>query len=257
MTEQTPLHDSDRSPDQVKADEPAAASLESHPQLISAMLGALQENPLAQGLDDQVLLTLCERAIKEQTINDTAWLDTQLQTLRTEHGLAAPVAPDSTANGTAKTDPDKAQDKDSTYQQVTVSEPVHPESQEQWDGILQKHQNWIQSVLHPKRHIEAGRANLTGADLRAFDLSGVDLRGAILKEANLQGCQLIKTNLATAQLQGANLDEANLEGANLRRANLLGCSFAHTNLTKADLRKCQFEDEALRQAEHLETAVTD
>lgn len=68
--------------------------------------------------------------------------------------------------------------------------------------------------------------NLNEVELQSANLSGADLSGANLNDAKLQNAILFKTNL-----EGANLENANLEGANLEKARLEGT----INLQKAKL----------------------
>src|SRR6478672_7295315 len=80
-------------------------------------------------------------------------------------------------------------------------------------------------------------ADLTGADLRGFDLcffggfgGGVDLRGARLNKAELTGA-----DLRCADFSGAMLEYANLRGANLSGTDLAGAILGHADLSNAQL----------------------
>jgi uncharacterized protein YjbI with pentapeptide repeats len=89
------------------------------------------------------------------------------------------------------------------------------------------------SSLQPKLR----NADLTGADLRGFDLcflggfgGGVDLRGARLNKA-----ELTAVDLRCADLSGATLEYANLQGANLSGTDLAGAILGHADLSNAQL----------------------
>ncbi|WP_392534763.1 pentapeptide repeat-containing protein [Nostoc sp. C117] len=73
--------------------------------------------------------------------------------------------------------------------------------------------------------------NLSGGDLRNFNLNEVDLRWANLSGANLSG-----TNLSGAKLQNAILFDTNLKDANLENANLEGANLQKANLEDAKLQ---------------------
>lgn len=80
-------------------------------------------------------------------------------------------------------------------------------------------------------------ANLSGANLRGFQLRNVDLTGANLHAANLAGIDLSGANLSGANLSEADLDGANLSGSILRDANLHGVTLNSTvNLANADIK---------------------
>lgn len=113
-------------------------------------------------------------------------------------------------------------------------------------------------------HVDAGRANLSGADLTGATLSGANLGGANLANATLFGAKLqdaeisggihrdqlltesdrksahptnwggdthfFAADLSGANLLGADLSGANLSGANLSRANLAFASLSGANL---------------------------
>jgi uncharacterized protein YjbI with pentapeptide repeats len=72
--------------------------------------------------------------------------------------------------------------------------------------------------------------NLSGANLKRFDLTGADLAGA-----NLTGANLHRAKLTGANLAGANLTGANLNKADLRRTNLAGARLGEAMLFEADL----------------------
>jgi uncharacterized protein YjbI with pentapeptide repeats len=114
--------------------------------------------------------------------------------------------------------------------------------------VLAAHAQWIEGVFDPKVEVAAGRANLSGADLRDYDLSGVNLSGANLSGANLQGCEMIGANLTVANLQGAQLQCANLRNARLLRAKVDGADLRGADLTDAVLTGVDLAKAILRSA---------
>jgi len=205
----------------------AETSFDVNPQLLSAMLAAIEEYPEAAGLTREQVLSICEQAIRQETCHDKAWLLKRLASAKSGEQLLPALDPGGEPTA------DKARP---SYREVVVSQASQPTSQEEWERILDLHGQWIETVLHPNKEVSFGRANLTEADLRDFDLSGVDLRGAILNGANLEGCCLRKANLATALLRNARLQGACLEAAKLRRADLSGALVEGADFRQADIR---------------------
>lgn len=129
---------------------------------------------------------------------------------------------------------------------IPIAERAVITCREDLDRVIAAHQQWIDGVFDPKVEVAAGRANLSGADLREYDLSGVNLSGANLSGANLQGCEMVNANLTVANLQGAQMQCTNLrntrmlrakvDGADLRGADLTGAVLTGVDLTKAILR---------------------
>ena len=116
-----------------------------------------------------------------------------------------------------------------------VSEIADITCQDDLDRVVKAHQGWIASVFDPKAETVAGRANLKGADLRAFNLEGVNLSGANLEGANLQGVEATGINLTAANLRGALLQAANLRNARLTRVKIEGADLCGADLTGATL----------------------
>lgn len=117
--------------------------------------------------------------------------------------------------------------------EIPVALPAVIHNQVDLSRVLAAHQAWIDAVLDPRVEVASGRANLTGADLRPYNLSGVNLSGATLCDANLSGVDLSLANLTVANLSGANLSAANLSGARLTRAKVAGADFRDADLTNA------------------------
>ena len=88
-------------------------------------------------------------------------------------------------------------------------------------GILQSHQDWINSG-----GTEGQKATLVYANLVSADLAGANLRGADLQKANLNWAVLVLANLKDAFLFQSSLHDADLLGAELQGANLQGASLA-------------------------------
>lgn len=87
-------------------------------------------------------------------------------------------------------------------------------------------------------------ADLTGADLRGFDLSHVNLWGARLRRARLSRANLYAAQMREADLAGANLDQAEIKFAVLSRVDLTRAKLHNADLTGASLRRA-----ILRQAD--------
>lgn len=77
------------------------------------------------------------------------------------------------------------------------------------------------------------RPDLSGADLSEANLFAWDLNGAYLIEAILRG-----SNLTAANLQWTDLSEADLTGATLCSAKFGDARLFLANLEKADLNGC-------------------
>lgn len=144
----------------------------------------------------------------------------------------------------AAVEPEK--NKKNALPEFHISEIAHITCQDDLNAVIKAHQGWIANVFDPKAETVAGRANLKGADLRAYNLEGVNLSGANLEGANLQGVEATGINLTAANLRGALLQAANLrnarltrvkiDGADLRGADLTGASMLGVDLSKAILK---------------------
>jgi uncharacterized protein YjbI with pentapeptide repeats len=104
-------------------------------------------------------------------------------------------------------------------------------------------------------------ANLRGADLRGADLRGTDLRnanlsGAILLLADLDGAALGNANLSDAWLYEAKLASVDLRGADLRGAGLSVASLNGANLGGANLRGADLKQANVSNAELTEADLS-
>lgn len=205
--------------------------MEANPELFSALRAAILENPLAEGLNEADIAEICADSIRLNAFNDSAWLESRLREKHALMGLSPKGAKG--AKGTSE------------QNQVHISSPKQPSSQEELDGIFERHQAWIASVLHPSKAINADRANLKGADLTAFNFDGADLRAANLEGAKLNGVSLKKSNLSAANLKYSDLSNADLTEANLRRANMTG----------SDIQGCVFTGAKLDRVEGLDPSA--
>ena len=108
---------------------------------------------------------------------------------------------------------------------------------EDLQNALAQHLRWLDAVAaEAESKRELHRANLSGANLTAYDLSGCRLSGANLSTANLSGCVMVGADLRAANLEGADLRGCNLVNANLRRARLARANLRGATLTGSDLR---------------------
>ncbi len=216
---------------------------ESHPQLAAIMLAALAENPLTIDLTDDQRLEIVELALREQKMNDAAWLTaTALRIRGGERLLEAPVQAGKNAKPALQTD-------------IPISRPTPVHSQEDLDAILDAHAAWIKQVLEPGLELGSGRANLKGNDLRGFQLEGRDLRAAQLEACDLRGCSLIAVNFAGANLSRAQLAGACLDRARLRRSNLSGADLSGASLRGADLRHTLLQGARLEGTDITDTVL--
>ena len=153
----------------------------------------------------------------------------------------APTTPPPTADSKAK----------NRLPEIPIAERAKINSQSDLDQTLAAHKRWVEAVLDPNVEVAAGRANIAGLDLRAYNLAGANLSGANLAGCLLTSCDLSRANLTVANLQGAQLQDANLQGAKLTRAKLDGADLRGADLTGAnlngvDLAKCILKSDQLK-----------
>ena len=103
------------------------------------------------------------------------------------------------------------------------------------------------SVLPVNRTLHLYKAQLSGVDLRSYQLAKADLRDADMSGADLRGVNLERANLSGANLSGAllnesTMDEAIFEKTDLRGADLSNASIRNTRLIKVDMRKAKLQD---------------
>lgn len=104
------------------------------------------------------------------------------------------------------------------------------------------------------------KPDLSGANLRGFnlfqanlddtDLSEADLREAVFIRGSARLSNFSNADMEGAQLQGTNFNRSNFSNTNLRAANLLGtiftgCSLLNADLTGADCTGAHFENSNL------------
>lgn len=85
-------------------------------------------------------------------------------------------------------------------------------------------------------------SNLGGAYLGQAFLDGADLSEACLIGTNLGGAQLVNARLNKARLNLARLIEANLQGADLSSSILVGTIFSQASLEGANLQNAELGD---------------
>jgi uncharacterized protein YjbI with pentapeptide repeats len=140
--------------------------------------------------------------------------------------------------------------------EIPIAEVAVIASEEDLKRVLQSHREWMAGVLDPKVEVAAGRANLSGQDLRGYDLRDVNLSAANLSGANLQGVDLQSANLSAANLTGAMLACANLAGAKLRGARIDGADLRGADLTGANLGGLDLSRAILKSPDAPKTDVT-
>jgi len=92
---------------------------------------------------------------------------------------------------------------------------------EEWAAVLKK--------------VEAGKNDLTGADLSYHKLMKADLQGANLGGADLSYAYLMQADLTGADLSGVDFTSAVLSEATLNGANLEDADFTEAYLCGVDL----------------------
>lgn len=148
---------------------------------------------------------------------------------------------------------------------------ANPEHVEMLDKGVEDWNRWREE--NPSAIPDLKNANLTGADLRYYELGDVNMKGAKLDNANLTNCNLYDANfeeshmwmaelsytdLSGVKMKSANLFRANLNGANLQyaelvetyldEANLAETNLVGANLCKADLRGANLSSAKLHSA---------
>ena len=114
------------------------------------------------------------------------------------------------------------------------------------------------------------KPDLSGADLRGYnlfkanldgaDLSGADLRDAVFIKGTARMAKFVNSNLEKARLQGSLFNRANMTGANLRNASLIGSVFqgaclVEADFTNADCTGCHFENSNLLESTFYDAQV--
>jgi len=145
-------------------------------------------------------------------------------------------APDEQSGASAETEPLARVQLD-----IPVSKPIKVETMDDIQQAVDRHADWIESVINPRSTIVGGRANFRGAELSGYNLAGVDLRGANFSGCTLRGTVLSGANLNGANFSGAVLTGADLRGAKLRRANLDGTDLRGADWDGADFTGAQLQ----------------
>ena len=131
---------------------------------------------------------------------------------------------------------DGPKSKKNPIDEIVVAHPVLIQTREEFDEALERHHEWLESVLNPVKKIGLGRANFSGSDFSGWDLTGVNLSGASLKEVKFVGACLEKANLSACNLEGADFQGAKTKGLKLRRARMKGASFDEGGFAEADCK---------------------
>ncbi|MBC7660018.1 MAG: pentapeptide repeat-containing protein [Chitinophagaceae bacterium] len=190
---------------------------EKNPEMTAVLLAALEENPLSKELTHEQKLDVVDLALLEKRFHDPVWLGEAVLNVKMQ-----------SLSG-------------KKHVEIPVSRPVPISSQADLDQVLEAHRSWISEVLQPTQPLGAGRANLKGNDLRAFNFDAVDLRSANLEGCDLRGCSFITANLAGCNLTGANLEGALLHRTKLRKAKLNGTNLSGVKAFGTDFRQITCE----------------
>ncbi len=183
---------------------------------------------------------------EQQSLNTD---ETQVSETTEEPGNAGEILEGATVVGPEGEEPILAdgaeeaeeEDKKSKIIEVPVSEIADIKCQEDLDQVIENHRSWMDMVLNPKVSVAAGRANLKGCDLRAYDLTGINLSGANLEGVNLQGVELSGANLTATNLRGASMQACNLKGARMFKTKIEDADLRHADLTDAVIRGVDME----------------
>ena len=113
-------------------------------------------------------------------------------------------------------------------------------------------------VFHPQTVDEARRAirekkDLSGADLRGFDLHDLKSTGAVLRKTNLSGVDfshslLVNPNFYRTTAHGTQLQHTVLNTPDLVRADFHSANLSESGLVGADAREAVFAQANLRKA---------
>ncbi len=114
------------------------------------------------------------------------------------------------------------------------------------------------------------KPDLSGADLKGYnlfkanldgtDLSGADLREAVFIKGTARMARFVNANMEKAKLQGSLFNRANMTGASFRNASLIGSVFqgaclVEADFTNADCTGCHFENSNLLEATFYDARV--
>ena len=109
-------------------------------------------------------------------------------------------------------------------------------------GKLEQHYLWVKSGGKEGNKIDLSGANLRNFNLTRTNLVKANLSSANLSEADLDSADLTGANLVKADLSGANLTNASLAGADLSKVNLTNASLAGADLSGANLTNANLVD---------------
>ena len=201
------------------------------PNLLSALLAAIEEHPVGKDLSKDDQLAICSLSIEKGTFGNASWLDQKAEEFRDKQNII-----DTPQN---------------SFKEVVIPEKTQIQCKEDLLQVLAQHSLWQESVLNPNKEIVGGRADLTGQTLSGYDLSGLDLRGANLQQAHIENTNLSGARLATSNLKGCTFSDVNLKDAILRRANLTSSTFRNCRIDGAD-----FSHATIKHVEWEETDVS-
>ncbi len=196
------------------------------PQIHTLVVAAIKENILARTLNEEQVNQVAIQAIQENKMNDQIWLQQAIRKAEEE----SPHIPGS------------------KIPKIPISKPDIIACQADLDYVVERHAQWIASILHPSKANQGGRANLSGCDLSGLIFDGVDLRGAKLAGCTISKAEIVGSNFSTCDFSDANLSHCIFDSVSFRRANLSRVVFDGCQLRKVDFRRANWEGSSWEQA---------
>ncbi|MDB2447255.1 pentapeptide repeat-containing protein [bacterium] len=193
--------------------------------ILDAVIEVVKNHELSLGLEDDVIKALCVEAVHEGTLDDNAWLEEKLISIR---------------SGETVIETESVTDKINSFEeelaQIVVTEPQMIESEDQLKETVRLHEVWMDSVLNPSKDDSGQRANFEGMNLSGYDLSNANLSCANFRNSSLVGTNFSGANLSRAILENADAQGANFSGAKLKKTNLENALLSEIDIEDADLK---------------------
>ncbi|MCP4138533.1 MAG: hypothetical protein GY754_46675 [bacterium] len=124
------------------------------------------------------------------------------------------------------------------------------------EKILVNHGKWLDVDFRRRKKDDPRRANLSGLDLRGFELIGANLDGANLMGVNLTEVDLAGANFSRVDFTGAKLSMVDLTGAELIQANFSRANLNSANLSGAKLNMAILSGARLRKTKLIDADLT-
>lgn len=198
--------------------------------ILEAVVEAISNHELSLGLSDDQIKSIGVEAVHEGTLDDHAWLEERLISIRTElENMPNTEELEKKITGFEE-----------ELAQIQVTSPQHVESQDQLNEIVRLHEVWMESVVNPSKDPGGSRANFEGMDLSGLDLSHKDLSCANFRNSSLVGTNFTGAKLSRATFTGADLQGANFSGAKVKRADFENALLNDIDYDDANFRGSNF-----------------